>query len=112
MCRLFVCEWIKGVGGENHRPDHTKVVVDYLNLPNGLPGGVAQIWELSEGALSKSYTKNITREALAAGVWVSHISLAGHKKKLFVPPSRRLTQTIIEAAGEAGMEICSSNQIK
>ena len=95
-CREFRCEWLKGLGEEQDRPDRTKVILDYIKLPEGLPGGVFQMWELSESSLASAYVKRMTIGALKGEVWVSHIPLHG-RKKIFVPKSQIVTEEIASA---------------
>ena len=95
-CRDFRCEWLKGLGEEEDRPDRIRVILDYVKLPEGLPGGIFQIWELSEGSLASAYVKRMTLGALKSEVWVSHIPLHG-RKKIFVPKSQTVTEEIASA---------------
>lgn len=103
-CTEFRCEWIKGRMKEEHRPDKTMVILDYFKLPEGLPEGVLQIWEVSEGRLSSDYVKEITGRALELGVWVSHISTRG-KKKMFVPKGRIPNEGELRSMQKEGLEI-------
>ncbi len=111
LCSDFVCEWIKGCGAETHRPDRTKVVLDYVALPDGLPGGVLQMWELTEGSLLKEYAKEVTLETLHNRIWVTHIYLGARRKRLFVPPGRPLEPDIVEGVRKEGMELCSIRDV-
>ena len=108
-CKQFVCEWLKGAGGDELRPDRAKLVLDFVKLTNGLPGGCLQIWEVSEGALTHSQVERATHEALGGGVWVLHISLGCRSKKLFVPPQRELTDDIRASAESNNMRIFKAN---
>jgi Fe-S-cluster containining protein len=110
-CRAFVCEWRKGRGEEKHRPDRVKVVLDYWNPPDAVPGGILQIWELIEGSLAHAYAKEVTRQTLAGGIWVSHINLRAHRTKIFRPPSRELSDPIMRSIKNAGMELCSPDKL-
>ncbi|GEM_PF-1935087 len=101
-CKAFYCEWHKGAGEEKHRPDRTKVVLDFVSDPQGLPGGVLQMWEVTEGTLTQAYAKEVSLETLGYGIWVSHFYLSG-RKRLFTPPSRLLTEEIIEVATKEGI---------
>lgn len=95
-CQEFRCEWLKGFGEKQDRPDRMKVVLDYIRLPEGLPGGIFQMWELTEGSLKSPFVKRMTILALGGEIWVSHIPLHG-RKKLFVPKSRIVTEEIAAA---------------
>ena len=95
-CHEFQCEWLKGFGEERDRPDKTKVILDYVNHHEGLPGGILQIWELSEGSLTNEYVKKITLAGFESEIWVSHIPLHG-PKRIFVPKSRHISQEIADA---------------
>ncbi len=93
-CRDFSCQWLKGIGKEDDRPDKTRVILDFVQTDNGLPGGILQIWEVSAGRLDSPHVHMITDAAVMAKIWVSHIPLHGKKKKMFVPPNRVLTEEI------------------
>ena len=99
-CHEFQCEWLKGFGEVRDRPDKTKVILDYVNHHEGLPEGILQIWELDEGSLANEYVKKMTLAVLGSGIWVSHIPLHGHIKRIFVPRSRRVSQEIAEALAQ------------
>lgn len=95
-CRDFRCEWLKGLGEEQDRPDRTKVILDYIKLSEGLPGGVFQLWEVTEGSLASAHVKRMTLGALKGEVWVSHIPLSG-RRSLFVPRGQTVTEEIAAA---------------
>ncbi len=103
-CREYRCEWLKGFGDETARPDHTKVILDYFILPNGLTGGTFQMWEVSEGALGRPFVKQLTRYTVKAGIWVSHIPLRG-RKKMFVPRGRSPTEDESSSMEEEDFEV-------
>jgi hypothetical protein len=82
-CGGFRCEWLKGFGEENDRPDHTKVILDFTKLTKGgLPGGILQIWEVSEGSLASAHVKKTTLFGLENEIWVAHIPLHGHRRTI------------------------------
>jgi hypothetical protein len=99
-----VPEWIKGNMREEHRPDKTMVVLDYFKLPEGLPGGTLQIWEVSEGRLRSDYVLETTRNILKEGMWVSHLPIHG-RKKMFVPKGGILDEDIVAALKKEDFEI-------
>jgi hypothetical protein len=89
---------------EEHRPDKTMVILDYFKLPEGLPGGTLQIWEVGEGRLKSDYVTGTTRHILEKGVWVSHLPIHG-RRKMFVPKGGVLDEDIITALKKGGFEI-------
>lgn len=95
-CHEFRCEWLKGFGEEQDRPDRVKVILDYIKLQEGLLGGNFQMWELTEGSLVSAFVKRMTLRALENEIWVSHIPLHG-RKRIFVPKSRMVTEEIAAA---------------
>ncbi len=100
-CKEFRCQWLMGLGREDERPDRIKVILDFVDFEDGLPGGLLQIWEVSEGALEKIFSQSVTENILYQGIWVSHIPLHG-KKKLFQPPGRRITEDMAAALSAEG----------
>lgn len=84
-CATFECEWFKGMGEDMHRPDHTKVVLDFVKDPAGPPDGTLQMFEVIEGGLTSSYAKKAAREALARGVVAAYVYLSG-RRRLYIPP--------------------------
>lgn len=103
-CGGYRCEWLKGFGDEESRPDHLKVILDYFKLPNGLPGGTFQMWEVTEGALGRPFITGLTKRTLLAGIWVSHLPIRG-RKKMFVPKERFLDNDVYETMREEGFEV-------
>ena len=83
-CREFKCSWLMGIGGERHRPDKTRIVPEYREIP-GI-GMVMWFWEVREGSLDSCFTKSWTRRNLLAGNCVMHASLTGNHK-LYLPQS-------------------------
>ncbi|MCX6786785.1 MAG: hypothetical protein NTU85_03160 [Candidatus Kaiserbacteria bacterium] len=93
-CTEFRCEWLKGFGEEKHRPDRTKIILDYTKLvKGGLPGGILQVWEVSEGSLGNAHVKKTTLFALENEIWVAHFPLRG-SRSIFVPRSQIVTEEI------------------
>lgn len=103
-CSEFRCEWLKGFGGSQDRPDRTKVIPDYIKPLEGLPGGILQMWEVSEDSLTSSYAKRMTLLVLQNGVWVSHIPLHGCRK-IFVPKNQMITKEIASALARENIRI-------
>ncbi len=93
-CNEFKCEWLKGFGEEKDRPDHTKIILDFIKLiKGGLPGGILQVWEVSEGSMASSFAKKTTLLALENGIWVAHLPLHG-QRHMFVPRGQIVTTEI------------------
>lgn len=84
-CREFSCEWLKGFGEENHRPNITKIVLDCRSLEDTDDGVILQMWEVENGALNSEYSTQILRFCMENKFWVSHMLRRG-KKKVFLPP--------------------------
>lgn len=84
-CRSFRCEWLKGMGSDAHRPDRTRVVIDFVIFEGGPLHGICQLWEVAPGALATPFAKSITLQCLTAGIWTSHLSISGGCR-LFIPP--------------------------
>ena len=111
-CRLFVCEWMKGVREECHRPDRTKVVLDFVKHSQGPPEGILQMWEVAEGSLTHPYAKYIAREVLSSGILVFHLYLS-QRKKLFIPVSRMsLLQNLREVMKRERVELGSLRELE
>lgn len=110
-CQNFQCEWKKGMGEDKHRPDRTKVVLDYTTDPNGPQGGILQMWEAAEGGLSSQFAREVARGAIASNILVSHIYLSG-RKKLFIPTTRTSVIGTIEGAMNDGFEISPLRELE
>lgn len=106
-CKEFLCEWMKGCGNENHRPDVIGVVFDFVVVSGGLPGGMLQIWEGVPGALHSPLVREATEEALRAGIWVLHVGPKAREKRLFIPPAVAVDEELKESAEENGITICT-----
>ncbi len=103
VCEAFRCEWLKGWGGENERPDRTKVIPDFHKEGLFLDG-ILQMWEVAEGALERPFARRTTREVLSRGIVVAHLRLSG-KKFLFVPPGDALPDEVLKALKEERIEL-------
>lgn len=86
-CQNFECEWLKGYGSEEERPDRFRIILDHaIRSPDSSvsadvwsPGEIFQIWEVTEGALASKAARvmQITKEKVAGGLYVAHIPLRG-----------------------------------
>ncbi len=108
-CRHFECEWLKGMGEDKHRPDRTKVVLDYITRADAPLGGILQMWELSEGSLRSPYAREATKITLDSGILVSHIHLSG-RRRLFLTATKNKIEDILENATNEGFEVISMEQ--
>jgi hypothetical protein len=83
-CGEFKCAWLLGPkgGSIHHRPDRTKVVPDYREIP-GI-GTVMWFWEVEEKSLRSGFVRSWTRRNLLSGNCVMHVSLDG-KHRLYLP---------------------------
>lgn len=68
-CREFVCEWIKGFGPEDSRPDRSGVVLDLQESP-ALGTATLTIWEYQLGSLQSKPISNLISEAVSKGLAV------------------------------------------
>ena len=72
--------WKQGLTGLDYRPDRVRVVLEWqTDTPIGVGRGVLLIWEVSEGALDRTYTQFVTKAALRASQPVMHIYLDGRR---------------------------------
>lgn len=51
-CRSFACLWLKGAGGEEHRPDLCGFVMREIEHPAQPGVALVQVFELVDGALA------------------------------------------------------------
>ncbi|PIR56888.1 MAG: hypothetical protein CO042_03390 [Parcubacteria group bacterium CG_4_9_14_0_2_um_filter_41_8] len=105
VCKEFRCEWIKGYG---ERPDRTKVVIDFHN--QGAMGNLAQLWEVSEGALGRPYATRIRSECLGGDVCVCYMYLDG-RKEMFVPPGFFVSPALLARLNEEGIKLFKTKGI-
>ena len=89
-CQNFECEWLKGYGSEEERPDRFHIILDHaIRSPDYFvsadvfsPREIFQIWEVTEGALNGKALRvmQITKEKTVEGLYVAHIPLRGGAK--------------------------------
>ena len=103
VCEAFRCEWLKGWGGKDERPDCTGIILDFHR--EGLfADGVLQMWEAVEGALGRPFARHTTHEILSRGIVVVHLHLSGNKF-LFMPPGSPLSQEILGTLKRENIEL-------
>jgi hypothetical protein len=102
-CRAFECQWLKGYGADDERPDCTKVVPDYCTI-EAVGCKVCSLWEVSQGALTRRYAKNLHKDSLQSGIPVLHVYLTG-RQVLFLPSGCQLSDQALEALRQSGVEI-------
>lgn len=90
-CRQFCCEWLKGFGAEEDRPDKTGVVLDFVH---GELGGVFQMWEVREGSFRHPVVLRAARLALQHGIPVMVSYASGTRAAFMTPPGYRLPEKI------------------
>ena len=56
-CRTWVCQWLAGFGDVRGRPDHVKVVTDFVAYDS--IGKTIVLYELSPGGLEHSYARQV-----------------------------------------------------
>lgn len=106
-CRNFECDWLKGIGMDNHRPDKTGIVLDLISEPRIPNGAILQMWEGIEGALASPFATLVKRESLTRGVLVSHLHQSG-QRKIFVPSIVHLTERQLAKLAEEQFEVVPS----
>ena len=89
-CQNFECEWLKGYGSEEERPDRFHIILDHAIRDTDVsvsadvcsPGEIFQLWEVTEGALEsrRARVMEITKEKAALGLYVLHIPLCDRAK--------------------------------
>ncbi len=104
-CREFRCEWLNGYG---ERPDRTKIVLDFHT--EGAMGKLLQMWEVSEGALRRSYANEVKNECLTSDISVCCLYLDG-RKEMFVPPDFVITQELLDQLAEEGIRTFRANVV-
>ncbi len=104
-CKDFQCDWLKGFGGKEQRPDKTGVVLDFVI--GEVLGELFQMWEAIEGALEHRFAQIITHNILDADIFVAHLYLS-ERRVLFIPHGKILHADTRKQLTEEGVEIASS----
>ncbi len=102
-CRTFRCEWLKGWGDADERPDRTQLIFDF-HKEGFFADGLLQVFEVSEGALEGDFAIQKTREVTGYGTPVLYLPLHG-RKRLFFPPHDILEADIIAALEKEDIDI-------
>ena len=108
-CREFVCEWIKGVGKDDCRPDRTGVVLDFQESPM-LRRVVMTMWEYQPDSLKSDRIKDQTKDILAAAIIVIWIDYHGNKS-LFTPPHETLSRKVRRELFRQGIKIVKTKML-
>ncbi len=95
---------MKGSGGDEHRPDKTKIVLDFVKTEDRPESGILQILEVVEGALKRGLAKEVSLEALRHGIVVLYVHLSG-RKQVFLPTNIQDFQSIAASARGQGIKI-------
>jgi hypothetical protein len=74
-CRDFTCQWLKGTGEDDDRPDKSKLVIDFIQNPD--VGDVVALFEVMPGGLSKRLATTIRKAAFAKRYAVLAIPIYG-----------------------------------
>lgn len=77
ICTTFRCDWLKGEGDVEHRPDKTRVILEQQT--DTLGGDVLVMWEVAEGALQRPYAVAILDAAIAKKMPVLAIYCSGSR---------------------------------
>ena len=81
-CKKFKCNWLRGGGEENCRPDRVKIVLDFVDIK--IMPQVLLIWEVNGGELRKGFAKSWAEIALEDyGISVGLMHLSGRRE--FIP---------------------------
>lgn len=80
-CKEFQCAWLMGVGESHHRPDVTKIVPDYREIP--VIGTTMFFFELIEGSLSSDFVRRWTLRNIMVGNCVMYMPL-NNNPRLFL----------------------------
>ena len=106
-CAAFRCEWLKGWGNDNERPDKTRIVPDF-HTQGLFSGGLLQLWEVSPGALAKLHTVRKTRESVLKGVPVVHIPVVGGRR-IYLKAGTFLPQAVVDQLAAEKLTIIPVN---
>ncbi len=110
VCKDYLCGWRKGVGKEEDRPDKGKIVIDYY--PEGLmPGKTVILYEAVQGALASMRGRDISVFFLESDTSVLHIHLFAKKQLLFLPRGKFLSQKLLDAMKESGIELGDTHSL-
>ena len=101
-CKDFRCEWLKGFGRKDTRPDLIKIVLDYQT--NGLLKKLFTLWEVSKKALSSPFAKNMINFSLINKIPVCLIYCNG-KKELFIPENLRLLKKVLKQLKQENIKL-------
>lgn len=83
-CKNFECQWLMGNDADDERPDRTKIVTDFVEIPPF--GFTLMLHEATEGALGNSFTKRKTNFFLRRRIPVCHLPIRG-KNTIHLPPN-------------------------
>ena len=84
MCNEFRCQWLMGFGTNEQRPDKIGFVPDF-HKESLFTNGLAQFWEVEEGAFERPACRVLANIALEGNIRVMYLYISGHKK-LALPP--------------------------
>lgn len=102
-CEEYQCEWLKGFGGDDTRPDCTKIILDFHT--EGILPKLLQIWEANGGVLRKSFAKEMVRFALENGMIVVLIHISG--KLEIITGNIKLPKEVVKKALEEGIRFAN-----
>ena len=80
-CKDFKCDWLLGFFSPEEKPNLVKVVVGDLTAPGF--GPMVALYEVTEGALSGGFARNLTKRIIAKGHFICHLPLQGPNKIYF-----------------------------
>lgn len=102
-CNDFKCDWLKGFGEENDRPDKTKVIID--SFYDDDIGKLIMLWEVSEGSFDKEYAKNLIINFIYQDIITLKCYLNKTKRHLLLPFNRKLNDKTLVDLKEEGIKV-------
>ncbi len=101
VCTLFKCQWLKGYGDENDRPDLLEIIYD---RPPEAIIPLMQMWEVRPGSLTTLRAWTDIRKFLDREYYVGCLYLSG-KMELYVPDNHILPDKVVKLTTEQGVEV-------
>ena len=96
-CKKFKCDWLKGVGEEEHRPDRVKIVLDSIAT------NILLIFEVNGGEIRNEFARHWKRFVLIHGISIGLIHLSG--KKEFIASDAVLLKKVRQQLEKEGFKI-------
>lgn len=104
-CQIFECQWLKGYGADNERPDITNVVIDYCRTRITGNKKIVSLWEIKTGSLESDFVKREAEKMLQAGICVLKVTLGGERQILHLARKKTLSRKQVRDLTKARIEI-------